>query len=254
MQKVTFIFFLVILTAGCSVIRTGGNRVRGLSKETLALGLLESINKQNITKNNFFIQKAEILFSGKKGTDRFLASIKFENPDKYLISIKSKAGIEAARVFISEDTILINDRINRKIYYGSALYLKENYGITAAGLAILFGDYIDDNLYDSKEAKCVDGKLRINGIVKGTLVKYVIDCKKRKSILVILENSMNKRGIEIQFNDFLKNKNVLTAGMIEIEDFQRMATIEIKIKKIESPWNGSIEFVPGNKYEIIQLL
>ena len=40
-----------------------------------------------------------------------MATIKYELPDKYLISIRSKAGIEAARIFITKDTVLINDRI-----------------------------------------------------------------------------------------------------------------------------------------------
>lgn len=254
MRKINFILFLVILSTGCSVIRIEGNRNYGLSNEIIAERLFESIKKQNITTNSFFIQKAEIKISTQEGTEKVLGSIKFESPDKYLISIKSRAGIEAARIFISDDTILINDRINKKQYYGSPQYLKRKYGITASVLPVIFGDYITDNLSDNSQAKCLDGKLDMDCIAGGIKIKYVIDCKKGKTILAIPENGLNNGGIEIQYSDFFKKVDVITAGKIEIKDFQRMTRIEIKIQKIESPWNGNIEFIPGNKYEILQLL
>lgn len=254
MRKINFILFLVILSTGCSVIRIGGNRNYELSNEIIAERLLENIKKQNITTNNFFIQKAEIEISSQEGTEKVLGSIKFKRPDKYLISIKSRAGIEGARIFISDDTILINDRINKKQYYGSPQYLKRKYGITASVLPVILGDYITDNFSDNSQAKCSDGKLDIDCIVGGIKIKYVIDCKKGKTILAIPENSLNNGGIEIQYSDFLKSGDIIIAGKIEIKDFQGMTTIKIKIQKIESPWNGNIEFIPGNKYEILQLL
>lgn len=253
MWKISFILFLLIVSSGCSVIRLGGNRNYGLSNEIISGKLFESIKKQNITINNFFIQKAEIQIFSQEGTQKVLGSIKFERPDKYLISIKSRAGIEAARIFISDDTILINDRINRKQYYGSTQYLKSKYGITTSVLPIIFGDYITDNFSDNK-AVCSDGKLNIIGTVDGMKIKYVIDCKKGKIILAIPENRLNEEGIEIQYSDFFKNGNVLSPGKIEIKDFQRETTVGIKIQKRESQWNGKIEFVPGNRYELIRLL
>jgi Domain of unknown function (DUF4292) len=253
LRKINFILFLLILSTGCSVIRNGRNRNYGLSDAIVSEKLFESIRKQNITSNSFFIQKAEFLISSKEGAEKLLGSIKFESPDKYLISIKSRTGIEAARIFISDDTILINDRINRKQYYGSTQYLKSKYGITTSVLPIIFGDYITDNLSDNK-AICSDGKLDIIGTVGGIKIKYVIDCKKGKIILAIPENRSNEEGIEIQYSDFFKNENVLSPGKIEIKDFQRETTVDIKIQKIESQWSGKIEFVPGKGYELIRLL
>lgn len=244
---------MLIISTGCSVIRFGGEKNYGLSNDIISDKLYESIIKQNITINNFFIQKAEIEISSKKVTKKVLGNIKFERPDKYLISIKSKTGIEAARIFISDDTILINDRINRKQYYGSTQYLKSKYGITASVLPIIFGDYISDNLSDSNTV-CSDGKLDIIGTVEGIRIKYVIDCKKGKIILAIPENKLSKEGIEIQYSNFFKNENVLSPGKIEIKDFQRETTVKIKIQKRKSLWNGKVEFVPGNKYELIRLL
>lgn len=244
----------MILSMGCSVVRIGGNRINNLSDNTVPDKLIESINNQNITNNNFFIQKAELEFTTQDGTEKLLATIKFINPDQYLISIRSRAGIEIARIYFSGDTILINDRINRKQYFGSSEYLTGKYGIPESVLPVILGDFIADNLSGNSTEKCLDGKLDINSIVNGIRIKYIIDCKKGKSILAITENSLNITKIEIRYSDFLKNRDVLYPGKIEIKDFQRNINIQIKIHRLESPWNGIIEFIPGNKYEKIQLL
>ena len=254
MQKISLILFLFILFMGCSVTRNGSSKNYGWSNEILSEKIIESIKKQNITSNSFYIQKAEIDISTQNGREKVIGSIKFESPDKYLISIKSRSGIEGTRIFISNDTILVNDRINRKQYFGSPEYLQRKFGVTLSILPVILGDYIMDNLVDNNQTKCLDGKLYIDCISGGIKIKYVIDCKKGKTILAISENRLNYGGIEIQYNDFLKVGEILTPGKIEIHDNLRMTKIEIRIRKIESPWNGNIEFIPGNKYELIQLL
>ena len=253
MWKISFILFLLILSTGCSVIRSGRNRNYGISKEIISDKLFENIIKQNITLNNFFIQKSEIEISSQEGTQKVLGSVKFETPGKYLISIKSITGIEIARIFIYEDTIRINDRINRKQYSGSNQYLKSKYGITTSVLPVLFGDYITDNLYDSK-AICTEDKLDNITIIDGIKIKYIIDCKKGKIISAVSGKRVNEEKIEIQYGSFFRNGNGYIPGEIEINDFQKKIKIYIKIKRIEYGWSGKIEFIQGNKDELIQLL
>ena len=106
---------------------------------------MERIENQNLTKRNFFIQKAEIEILSEEENQKLIASIKFIYPDQYLISLKSKTGIEAARIFITDDTVLINDRINRKLYFGKPAQLKNKYGISPAVLPVVLGDFIKGN-------------------------------------------------------------------------------------------------------------
>jgi hypothetical protein len=127
------------------------------------------------------------------------------------------------------------------------------YGITSSVLPVIVGDYINDNLSEINKTKCSDGKLKIEGILKEIELTYVIDCKLGKSISVVPEYGLNEGDIEIKYGEFIKNGNTITPGRIEIKDLQRMTTIIIKILKIVTPWNGKIEFIPGNNYEIIQL-
>ena len=134
-------------------------------------------------KKVFLFKKLKLKLFTDKSEQNLIGSIKFENPDKYLVSLKSKAGIEVARIFITSDTILINDRINKKQYYGSAKYLKKKFGITTSVLPLIFGDYINENVSDNVITNCSEGKSDIVGIIKNINISYVIDCKKGKSII-----------------------------------------------------------------------
>jgi hypothetical protein len=253
LRKIGFILFLVILNSGCFVFRNSENNSYKLPDAIIAERLLEKVKRQNVTAKSFNIQKAEIKISSPEGRKKVLGSLKFENPDKYLLSIKSKTGIEAARILITDDTILINDRINRKLYCGSTQYLRSKYGIGASVLPLILGDYLGGNLFESSEAKCSEGKLNIDGIVTGIKIKYVIDCKKGKTILAIPESNLSEEGIKIEYSYFLKTGEILIPGRIKIIDFQSETTIEIVIHKFEFPWIGNLEFIPGNKYEILKL-
>ena len=68
--------------------------------------------------------------------------MKYRLPGNYLVSIRNKTGMEAARVYVTHDTVLINDRIYRKLYIGSNEYLLKKYGIATNSLPLVFGDYL----------------------------------------------------------------------------------------------------------------
>ena len=58
----------------------------------------------------------------------------------------------------------------------------------------------------------------------------------------------------MNFSHFKREDNILIPGEIEIEDLIRMTKILLRLKRIEYPWNGTIEFIPGSRYEQIPLL
>lgn len=254
MQKIIIILILAAFSAGCSVTRNINIRDLEISKELYTGNILESIKNQNITNTNFFIQKAEIEVITQNGKEKFLGSVKFEHPDKYLISIKSRTGIEGARIYISEDTILFNDRINRKMYYGSSVYLKRKYGLTTNFLPLIFGDIVLEKNYRESKEICSADKINTDCLVQGIILNYGISCKKRKSISVSQLNSFAQRGIEFKYDNFIKIGNIIIPTKVELNEAQYNIAIKIDIVKIELPWTGKIEFVPGRNYEIIELL
>jgi hypothetical protein len=43
-------------------------------------------------------------------------------------------------------------------------------------------------------------------------------------------------------------------GNIELIDSQRNIRLKIKVVKMQQPWNGKVEFIPGRDYETIEIL
>ena len=254
MRKIIFIVILVILTAGCSVSRKQGKNKISHGNSLNVNGLIQSIESQNLTSKSFFIQKAEFRITTEQGENSGLGTIKFLMPDKFLIEIKSKAGIEIARIFLSGDSILVNDRFNKKLYYSSASFLKNKYGLTTSLLPVALGDFVNENALDSSMINCRDGKVSIEGTVKSVKINYLIDCALGKSILTIPEDKINESVLQITYSDFFRANEINTPGKIEISETKSKTTIEIVIRKILSPWEGTIEFVPGKQYQKIPLL
>lgn len=253
MQKVTIILILVFVSAGCSVLRKGHGKYNGVSDRLSTAEVLSTTEKNNITGEGFFIQKAEIKVKTEEGSDNFLASLKYQKPDKYLLSLKSRTGIEAARIFLSGDSVVINDRINRIVYHGSQQSLQRHYGISASLLPVILGDFILKNSFNSAAEGCSEGKLSISSLVGGMKILYKIDCKLMKAISAVPESSIGKSVIDLEFLEFFQEAGTVLPGKIEVRDLKKNSSIEIKIVKIEIPWNGEIDFIPGNNYEIQQL-
>jgi hypothetical protein len=252
LRKVTYILLIIILTGACAVSRRQ-KRENNASSNT-QFDLFESIVNQNLTNRSFFIERAEFKIRNEEGEKSGIGTIKFLMPDKFLISIKSHTGIEVARIFLNGDSIMINDRIDKKLFYGSTSYLKSKYGLTTAILPVVLGDYVNDYKLDSTRINCIEGKLDIDGIVKNVKVNYQIDCNYGKSLLTIPDDSANVNGLQIRYSEFFKINGLSTPGRIEISDKLDNTVIQIMIEKIIIPWEGSIEFIPGKLYEKIPLL
>ena len=65
---------------------------------------------------------------------------------------------------------------------------------------------------------------------------------------------MNQREFTIENTGFFKAGNILIPKKVEFEDYQRNTKVQIKILKVELPWEGNIKFYPGKNYELIDLV
>jgi hypothetical protein len=254
LQKVIYIIVLLIFITGCSVIRKGERKAHEYTKEDLRDNIYQNVNALNISNNNFFIQKADIEISSVEGKQNIIGSIKYLKSGTYLISIKNRAGIEAVRIFLSKDTLLVNDRVYRRLYYGSPKWISRKYGIPYEILPVMLGDYIFDKMADSKTEKCINGSVTIDFVKETKWLKYVIDCKLNKVVFAYFQSIENEREAELKYTKFYKWGEILAPGRIQIRNIEKGIDIVIRIKKIQSPWNGTIDFVPGNKYDLIKLL
>ena len=242
---------MLIFINGCSALRRKSNSNYPLEKELSGDSLIKEIEKQNLTNGSFFIQKAEIEISAVKESQKLLASIKYEFPAKYLISIRNRTGIEAARIFMNSDTVFINDRINRKLYHGYSEKVKTKFGISAKVLPVILGDLIYKKKINQEKIICKNGKAGLDYSINGLKIRYNIDCAKKKIIEAEQESDLINGNVAIEFENFKNYQNGFVPTKVGIKF--RQLKVSIKIIRIESPWNGSIEFIPGNKYDIIEL-
>lgn len=243
-----------LVVSGCSVFRNNGKTIEEKPEILNSGNVVEKTEKQNITNNGFFIQKAEIEVINSEGSNKFTANIKFEKPDIYLISLRSRTGIEGARIFISGDSVQMNDRINKKLYSITSSYLAGKYGFSQSFLPVIFGDLILEKRCETGKERCVGDKLVFNCQLKGVSLNYVVDCKRKKVISVDQMNSFNQQGLNIKYEKFFNVDGILMPKIIELNDNKYNLGIKIKILKVQLPWMGNINFIPGRGYELIELL
>ena len=254
MRKIGYFILFFLFTASCSISRKNKSVSHSGKDYSASLNLYQSIINQNLTARSFYIEKADFKISSGGSQISGIGTIKFLKPDKFLISIKSIIGIEIARIYLKGDSIIANDRINKKYYYGSTSYLKTKYGLTTAVLPVVFGDYVNDEKPDSSKLNCIKGNIQIDGSVRKVKIRYLIDCANGKSILTIPEGNFVDSPLNIVYSDFFSISGLRTPGIIKISDTKSEMIIEIRIQKITIPWSGTIDFIPGKQYEKIRLL
>jgi outer membrane biogenesis lipoprotein LolB len=251
MQRFIVFVLLIFLLSGCSVVR----------KKAIITQLSDDVYKDhlvngreiNLTEYNFNIKKAAIEINTDEEKQKIIANLKYRKPGNYLLSVRNKTGIEAARIFINEDTILINDRINRKLFYGSTGFLKEKYGLTINAIPILLGDYIFEPRNDAGTDKCINGKLSFTELLDEKNIYGEIDCSNRKIISTFLYSGSGKEQIIIKYSNFSREKGITFPRNINLKDSTGNLSLSIEISEVELGVNDNINFIPGSGYERILL-
>lgn len=251
MRKVVALFILATIFSGCAGSRRAG-KTGSVKNNAPASVNLTDISGQNLTAGNFFIGKADVEINSMGQSQKFVATIKYEVPGRYLISIRSRAGIEAGRIYIDRDTILGNDRINRVLYYGEPDALTFRYGIPFELIPVIFGDFISENR-NAANMMCQNGSFEIEESVRGSRMIYEIDCREKKIALAENLGSYNNLISELQYESFVKIDDIAIPSHVRINHVVSGTSVSITFDKIERPWNGTIEFVPGNRYERVEL-
>jgi hypothetical protein len=245
------IILLVIYVSGCSTIRKTGRTL--LNEPDIASTSINNPEYENLCSDNFTIKKAEIQIYSNGENQKLIAFLKYRTPGKYLISIRNKAGIEATRIYLTKDTVMINDRINKKLYTGSSKYLAKKYGVTGNALPLIVGDLVIDKGSTNIDVKCKNGTKNLIGVIDGKKIEYSLNCRFNKPVRTKIFNDNDNQGLILNYSDFKKEENKIIAERIIIEDFTEETLITIEIKKIDFKDQEPIVFIPGNKYEKVIL-
>lgn len=249
MRKIAFILFIFVLAACSSTRKLSRSGTGPGSRKEFSV---EDVLERNITAGNFSIPKCEIGIKTDEMDEKFLAAIKYEFPGKYLITLKTGLGIELARIFVTSDTILANDRINRVLYFGKPSVLAYKYGIPFDIIPVIFGDLVINNEIKKDKIPCTEDRNELDGVIEGRKISYDIDCRKMKISGLIAEGSGGRDNATVKYYDFIQSGNLVTPSRIEIANNGSANMITLRIDKIEK-WEGKIDFIPGNRYKRIEL-
>jgi hypothetical protein len=236
--------------SGCSAVKTGKTRV--INTSLISAGDIRETRKNNLSNDDFNVQRADVVLNANGNEQKFIASFKYKLPGIWLISIKSNTGIEAARVWITDDTVLINDRLHKKLYYGKSSILEEKYGIPVKAIPVLIGDFIETDRKIENSIDCREGIDDEVAQFKNFKVEYVISCRESKTLESKIV-SPNKNAVQISYSKTKKNNNRKYPTKIILKDPKENVVIEIKIRSIDFNNNEKIEFIPGKGYEKVLL-
>lgn len=250
MQKIIYIIVcLILICAGCSSARrVSGPGYNGTDD---GMAVMDGVLRNNITNYGFHISRVDINYNINGVSGRFIAAVRHRNPDTVLIVLKHTTGIEIGRIYMDSDTILINDRINRRLMYGDPGNIEAKYGIDKKAIMIILGDILIDDVNEIRKYKnmnCQKGILKSQARINERNINYEIDCGNLKTVsATITRGNVNDR-ISVWYDNFIRTGNFVFPGRIEAEDIGNKARIIAEIRNIEIPWEGKIEFIPGKGY------
>ena len=254
MQKIAYILLVIsVILSGCSSTRKAGGSGGRTGNATIAENSLESVFRNNLSNSDFNIQKAEISVIQDNISVRVIADIKFKRPDSMMITVRSRTGIEAGRAFLTKDTLIIKDRINKKLLVGKPEALAKKYGIDPSFLFTVIGDIVVEEEDRIVLLECVKGEFRKEFDIHGKRVEYIIDCQRRKLKQAYFEGDIKSGNITIDLSDIKNDGKIIYPGRIEINDDLKSVGIIMEIKKIASPWTGRIGSIAAQGYKVIKI-
>ena len=243
------ILILLVLLTGCSALKTGKTKTEHISSRFFDF---RKIMAQNLTVNDFNIRKAEVQIAIGDEKQILLASVKYKTPGYWLISLKNNIGIEITRAYITTDTLLINDRLEKKMFYGKTNAIEKRYGIPFIAIPVIFGDFVEENPESIDSIKCVGAKDTLNIKFDKFEIEYFISCRDNKIINANLRNPGNKV-IQIAYSKISLFDNKKYPSRIKIIDTTDRCIIEIRIRNIDFNNIERLDFIPGRGYENILL-
>lgn len=254
MQKVISIL-LIIASAltSCSTTRKAGRTAGALENEFISGNTLESVVRNNLSNQDFIIQKAEVNLIQDNISIRLIADIKFKKPDSLLITVRSRTGIEAGRAFITSDTLIIRDRINKKLLIGKPETLGKKYGIDPSLIFLILGDIVIEDKDRIKSIECMKGEFRKEFEVHGKNVEYIIDCQRRKLKQSYFKGNVDEGDLSIELSNVINSGKVIYPGRVELYNSLKSVGLIMEIRKIESPWAGKIGPLTSQGYKVIKI-
>jgi hypothetical protein len=155
---------------------------------------------------------------------------------------------------MTKDTLIIIDKINKKIRVGNPQVLKNKYGVEPAFIFVILGDFIIEKQSQELPLGCRNGISSDQFIVGGRTVNYTIDCKRKKIVSASFEGDIKTGNIDMEFSDFIILEDMLLPGSVNISNDLSMFKAKVEIEKATINYEGIIGSIkPGSNYIVLRL-
>jgi len=232
---IAFTLIILILVTGCTVSR----QITSDKDNNFDINkILLNTYSKNLTDIGFYIQKGRLTVKEGKRKINLYYSIKYKRENIYLISIRALNGYEAVRIFLNNDTILVNDRINNELLYGKNTDFERLTGIPAEFLKVCVGDILNYSKGIISDVNINGGEVVIKGYINGLEITTEIK----------MANISNEEEISVEYKNF-KGENHVIPKDIRIYDSQRKVELKMRNLKYIIPWYGDIDFIPGLNFK-----
>ena len=245
-MRKALIIILLISTYGCAPKKYAAESSDKAGESALE-EVIDRVMRNNLSEESFYIEKASVKVNINNKSNKYLFSIKYAKPDIFLISIKNTTGIEGARVYITKDSVLINDRIGKRLIVGKLKDIDRITGFPWVLFKALFGDLVLNEVRSKPDITRLFNSVVILQGYNGKVMKSVLNPGIGKVMSASLINENQKEELAVSYSRFDKSDKH-SPGVIEVKVTNRNFSAQIKIEKVQPLWNGGIEFIPGKGY------
>jgi len=248
--NIVIVVILLVISSSCQSLRMKGGMGDSRTGEMNAGRFITEMKSTNISAQAVSINRIVINYENDFESRRLRANARLDGKGNVLVSIRTFAGIEAARILITKDTVKVADRINRICYVGNTTLLAAKYGFEYNFINLLFGDFVETNVAERRIA-CQDGTTEINDYRRG--IRYRIDCSLFKIVEAV--GNINEKGslIRGEFTEFeIENGFTYPSKIIWNLGIDN-TIIEIAMQNISRSDNDELRFSIGGSYRVKEL-
>ncbi len=211
------------------------------------------VHNNNLTAGPVSVSRIIIKYRSGEESRRLRANIKYDGKEKMLISIRTFAGIEAARVLFEGDSVKINDRINRIYYRGTADEMTAKYGLNISDIGLFLGDVGEIHGHEGKIA-CIDGQMKIVDVKDDAKMEYIIDCSKHKLMEARGRTGGSNDIVYGVFTEFSSADGILYPAKLKWSIEARDMEIELELDNVQRLNNMNFIFNEERAYTVKSIL
>lgn len=242
--KIAVLVFIITVFISCKSAKI--SRTTVTETEDIETTCVEEIRSRNLFNGPISIDKISVILEEGNNTRRFRAYLRYNGTDSMLLSIRTIAGIEAARILLTDKKVEIVDRINKIYYTGKTKELGKRYGFAKFDAAIIFGDLIEIEQRE-KEINCVNGQAEFVDGSKNIIYGYNIDCDKKKLKEIKVYKRNDDKIISGEFKEIEEKNNLFYPGVINW-DLTGQTRIELRVKRASRRNKVKINFSRQDNY------